>query len=126
VSDRRSCSESSTIFAASASATTSAACPSGSAIGYDTQDHELDVIVLEDLQWFFKDDEKLDERVREGRYTESEMVSIRETGANIAAMLDARELWWDPSLRNWRPDPSWSTPDPVEAGWESAPWNTAS
>jgi hypothetical protein len=31
-----------------------------SAIGYDTQDHELDVIVLEDLQWFFKDDEKLD------------------------------------------------------------------
>jgi Protein of unknown function (DUF402) len=97
-----------------------------SAIGYDTQDHELDVIVLEDLQWFFKDDEKLDERVREGRYTESEMVSIRETGANIAAMLDARELWWDPSLRNWRPDPSWSTPDPVEAGWESVPWNTAS
>jgi hypothetical protein len=97
-----------------------------SAIGYDTQDHELDVVVSEDLQWFFKDEDKLAERAREGRYSESEMASIHATGARIAAMLDARDLWWDLSLKNWQPDPSWDTPDPPEAGWESVPWTTAS
>ncbi len=92
------------------------------AIGYDTQDLELDVIVLEDMQWFFKDAEKLDEWRAEGRYSDAELAAIRATGAEIAAMLDEQRMWWDPELRRWQPDPAWPVPDPAAPGWESVPW----
>jgi hypothetical protein len=85
-------------------------------IGYDTQDHELDLIVLPDGQWLFKDDEKMEQRIAEGRYTAEEVVEIRALGARIGAMLDAGDAWWEPALTTWSPDPSWSTPA-LPSGW---------
>jgi hypothetical protein len=86
------------------------------AIGYDTQDHELDVIVLPDGQWFFKDDEKMEQRIAEGLYTADEVVEIRARGRALGEMLDAGATWWDPAFTTWSPDPSWSTPA-LPAGW---------
>jgi hypothetical protein len=88
------------------------------AIGYDTQDHELDVIVLEDGQWFFKDDEKMEQRIREGRYSPDEVLEIRALGNRIGVMLDARDTWWDPAFAAWAPDPTWDPPS-LTAGWEA-------
>ena len=58
------------------------------AIGYDTQDHELDLIVLPDGQWFVKDDEKMEQRIAEGRYTAEAVVEI--TRARCADRGDDR------------------------------------
>jgi len=41
------------------------------AIGYDTQDLELDIIVLPDGSWTLKDLDVLDDRVAEGRISRS-------------------------------------------------------
>jgi hypothetical protein len=87
------------------------------AIGYDTQDHELDVVVLPDGQWSLKDDEKMEQRVREGRYSAAEVAEIRAVGSTIVQMLDAHAVWWDPAFTSWSPDPSWSTPT-LPSGWE--------
>jgi hypothetical protein len=85
------------------------------AIGYDTQDLELDVWIPADGAWTFKDEELLDERARDGRFTAREVAAIREIGAEIGAMLDADERWWG-DWTAWRPDPAWNAPELPE-GW---------
>ncbi len=87
-------------------------------IGFDTHDLELDVWIPADEPWRFKDDELLDVRVAEGRFTAAEAVEIRALGAEIGAMLDAGTQWWDPAWSRWVPDPAWAVPAPA-AGWES-------
>jgi hypothetical protein len=88
------------------------------AIGYDTEDHELDVVVFPDGRWLLKDDEHMDQRVREGRYTASEVADIRAVGARLTAMVETGATWWDPAYASWVPDPSWETPE-LFAGWEA-------
>jgi hypothetical protein len=89
-------------------------------IGYDTHDLELDVWIPAAGGWSFKDDELLDVRVGEGRFTAAEAVEIRALGAEIGATLDRGEQWWDPAWSRWRPDPGWAVPVPAD-GWETAP-----
>ena len=63
--------------------------------GYDTQDLELDIWAPLDGPWEWKDDELLDERVAEGRFTADQVAAIRAEGARVGALLDAGERWWD-------------------------------
>ena len=66
-------------------------------IGYDTQDLELDVWIPAAGPWSFKDEDKLEERRADGRFTEAEVAEIRSIGSEIAVMLDRGEQWWDES-----------------------------
>ena len=75
--------------------------------GYDTQDLELDIWVPLDAPWEWKDDELLDERVREGRFTAAQAAEIRAEGARIAADLDAGRRWWSDDWASWTPDHAW-------------------
>jgi hypothetical protein len=77
------------------------------AAGYDTQDLELDIWVPLDGPWQWKDDELLDQRVREGRFTAGQAVEIRAVGASVAADLDAGRRWWSDDWASWKPDPAW-------------------
>ncbi|HEX6724905.1 MAG TPA: DUF402 domain-containing protein [Gaiella sp.] len=89
-------------------------------IGYDTQDLELDVWIPAGGPWGLKDDEKLDERVRDGRYTAEQVAATRALGEQIGAMLDRGERWWDESWASFAPDPGWRAPA-FPHGWEEAP-----
>jgi hypothetical protein len=88
-------------------------------LGYDTQDLELDVWVPAGGagSWSFKDDEELEERVREGRFTAAEVTDIRAEGTRIGAMLDAGETWWDHDWSRWSPPADW-TARPLPEGWD--------
>jgi hypothetical protein len=89
-------------------------------IGYDTQDLELDVWIPTGEPWRFKDEEKLDERVADGRYTAEQVAATRTLGKAIGAMLDRGERWWEESWVSFAPDPAWRAPVFPE-GWEKAP-----
>jgi hypothetical protein len=78
--------------------------------GYDTQDLELDIWIPAGGTWRWKDEELLEQRVREGRFTDEQVEAIRAEGRRIAAELDAGRRWWDESWAEWRPDPSWPVP----------------
>ena len=75
--------------------------------GFETQDLELDIWVPEGGRWELKDDELLDVRVQEGRFTEDQARATRAEAARIAAELDAGRRWWDPWWALWEPDPAW-------------------
>lgn len=81
------------------------------ASGYDTQDLELDIWVPLDGPWELKDDEVLEERVLEGRYTGEQIVATRADGQRIGRELDAGRRWWSDDWAEWQPDPGWPTPD---------------
>jgi hypothetical protein len=85
------------------------------ALGFDTQDLELDIVVDPDGSWRRKDEELLELRLREGRFTEAQLVEIRAEGARIEAELAAGRRWWDPRWARWEPDPAWPMPTPPRA-----------
>lgn len=86
-------------------------------VGYDTLDLELDIWIPESRDWEWKDAEVLDERVREGRFTQAEVDGVRRDGELVATDLDAGRRWWDERWRDFVPDPGWEVPD-LPAGWD--------
>lgn len=89
-------------------------------IGFDSQDLELDIVVGPDGAWSMKDDDLLDLRVAEGRWTIDEAGAIREIGRRIVAdVLEPGRWWWE---RDWS---GWSPPDVLAprlpAGWADVP-----
>lgn len=91
-------------------------------IGYDTEDHELDIVVAPTGEWVLKDDEALRERVREGRYPAGQEDAIRAEAERVGAMVTAGAPWWSPEWRDWTPHPSWVTPPAPADGWADVPW----
>lgn len=72
--------------------------------GYDTQDLELDIWIPAGGTWQLKDDELLDVRVQEGRFTQDQARATRRQAARITAELDAGRRWWDERWSRWRPE----------------------
>jgi len=90
-------------------------------IGFDSQDLELDIVIHPDCRWELKDDEVLEQRVIEGRWTTEEVAVIRGIGASIIdEVLVADRWWWDTKWAHWRPDPELAAPS-FPDGWTHAP-----
>ena len=87
-----------------------------SAVGYDTQDLELDLVVRPDGSWFTKDRELLDVRVEQGRFTPSLRDAIVELGDALGHELDAGRHWWDHRWATWTPPRAW-VDTPLPDGW---------
>ena len=90
------------------------------AVGYDTQDLELDLWLPVGGAWRFKDEEQLEVRVREGRYTEAQVAAARRVGGELGAMLDRDERWWDERWASFAPETGWRAPA-FPDGWETTP-----
>ena len=88
------------------------------AIGFDTQDLELDIVISPNGTWRWKDDELLDAWVERGRWTAAEVAEIRAEGARVAADLDAGRRWWSDEWATWEPDPAWLVPAELPPGWD--------
>jgi hypothetical protein len=80
--------------------------------GLDTQDHELDLVVEADGSWRWKDEEKMEDWVRQGRFTGEDVAAIRAEGERVLAAWPFPTGWED-----WQPDPAWTVPA-LPDGWE--------
>jgi hypothetical protein len=89
------------------------------ALGFDTQDLELDLVIRPDGTWRWKDDELLDAWVERGRFTAEEVETIRAEGARVAAELEAGRRWWSDEWAAWEPDPSWQVPTELPPDWDA-------
>ena len=86
------------------------------AVGYDTQDLELDIIVLPDGSHVVKDADVLDDRIAEGRYSAELVDWIRSYGDELVQRLESEGPWWDRSWATWTPPPEWADPQ-LPASW---------
>jgi hypothetical protein len=88
-------------------------------VGYDTQDLELDIWIPVGGPWRFKDDERLDGHVRDGRYTQEQVDAVRALGRELGDALDRGERWWD-DWSTFAPEAGWRAPA-FPRGWDDEP-----
>jgi hypothetical protein len=87
------------------------------AIGFDTADRLLDVLVEDDGTWRWKDEEHLEEAVRRGLVTAEQASELRRDGERAIDRIRRREPPLDRDWDSWLPDPSWPAPE-LPPGWD--------
>jgi hypothetical protein len=88
------------------------------ALGFDTFDHDLDIVVEPDRSsWRWKDVDDVAEGIRLGVYTSQDEATFRRAAARALRRLRDREAPFDREWSTWRPDPTWPPPD-LAAGWD--------
>lgn len=86
-------------------------------LGFDTVDHALDVVVMVDGTWTWKDEDELAEAVANGLFTRTDAERFRDDGRRAVERIRRGEPPFDRDWWSWRPDPSWPTPALPE-GWD--------
>lgn len=90
------------------------------AVGFDTQDHTLDIEVTPDLAWRWRDSEELENHVAERFYTPALASAARAEGTRaIEAMLRLEH----PCMHGWpewSPPAAWDVPRFID-GWDTCP-----
>ena len=81
-------------------------------LGFDTEDHALDVVVEPDGSWRWKDEDELETAVRVDFFTPPEAEAIRREGEAVVAEWPLPTGWED-----WRADPTWPLPT-LPADWD--------
>jgi hypothetical protein len=87
-------------------------------IGFDTNDHTLDIVVTPDLQWSWKDELLLEEQASRGEYSAGLVEAIRGEAALVIATIESRGSPFTDGWEDWRPDSTWPTPRLADT------WNT--
>jgi predicted RNA-binding protein associated with RNAse of E/G family len=86
-------------------------------LGFDTLDHELDVIVELDGSWRWKDEDDLAEAIRRGVIPDQDEPRMRADGERAVRRILDREPPFDLDWTTWRPDPTWPIPV-LPDGWD--------
>lgn len=89
-------------------------------VGFETQDHTLDIELTSDLTWNWRDVEEFEEHVRLGFYTTGLANEVWCEGNRV---INEIERGTHPGLdgwRKWQPDPSWPIPE-MPPDWSSSP-----
>jgi hypothetical protein len=90
------------------------------AVGFDTQDHTLDIEVTPELTWRWRDEEELANHVAEGFYTVALAAAARAEGERTIEALRRGEHECLRGWSEWRPPPEWGIPPFIE-GWDTTP-----
>ena len=78
--------------------------------GYVTNDLELDIVVFPGGTYEIKDDDVLEKRISDGRFSPDLVDWIRTYGQGLIGRLEADGPWWDTSWATWTPEPTWVNP----------------
>jgi hypothetical protein len=87
------------------------------AIGFDTLEQLLDVVLEADLSaWHLKDDEELEWAVGRGDFTPDEATAIRAEASRAIDLLMRSVPPYGREWMSWRPNPAWRVPG-LPTGW---------
>ena len=86
-------------------------------IGFDSEDHVLDLVVDSDLSWSWKDEDEFADAVRIGRFSNQQAAEVRAEGERVIENIEAGGWPFNAGWESWSPDPGWTTP-PLPAGWD--------
>lgn len=81
------------------------------AIGFDTQDHWLDIVVAPDrAAWRWKDEDQLQEAVSFGIVSEECALAIRAEGERVIQKMNANQSPFCDGWEHWQASPDWKIP----------------
>ena len=90
------------------------------AIGFDTMDQELDIVVTADRsEWRWKDEELFSRSQAMGVYSPEEARAIRAEGERVLDSMHKAQPPFSSGWEDWRPPPEWPTPELPE-NWDAA------
>lgn len=76
--------------------------------GFDTRDLQLDIVIMPDGTWTWKDEKEFAEMCDLGLITPAEAKAVRDEGERVIERIE-KDPWWL-EWRDWAPDPSWPIP----------------
>jgi hypothetical protein len=80
-------------------------------LGFDTFDHDLDVVIEPDRSsWRWKDEDDVATGVELGAYSSDQAVGFRREAERALRRVLDREPPFDREWADWRPDPAWPIP----------------
>jgi hypothetical protein len=85
-------------------------------VGFDTRDLQLDLVVMPDHTWTWKDEAEFEEMIDLGLITQQEAETVRAEGEAVIAEIARGDEWWL-AWKDWAPDPSWPVPT-LPDGWD--------
>lgn len=81
------------------------------AMGFDSRDLVLDIVITEDLSsWEWKDADELEWALDAGTIDAETAEFTKSAGAQAIALLETRAFPFDTDWDRWRPDPAWRLP----------------
>jgi hypothetical protein len=89
-------------------------------IGVDTTDNSVDLVVMPDLTWRWKDVEMASEWIAVGVFNQAQTDGFFEDGNEAIEMAQQRRFPFDGSLSDWVPDPECAIPA-VHPHWADIP-----
>jgi len=79
-------------------------------LGFDTNDHALDILVWPDLQWQWKDREEFEGLIASGNYSAEFGRWVEETARVVLELIESRATPFDGSWLGWVPPEDWKVP----------------
>ena len=89
-------------------------------IGVDTTDNSLDLVVMPDFTWRWKDAEMSSDWVAVGVFTQAQTEEFLADGKDVIYMARQRRFPFDGSFADWAPEPEWNIPR-VHLDWARVP-----
>lgn len=79
-------------------------------VGFDTNDHTLDIIVAPDLTWTWKDKDDFERLIANGHFSEAFGNEVRAAATEVLAIIESKASPFDGSWETWSPPLEWTAP----------------
>lgn len=91
----------------------------GELAGVDTTDQDLDIWVYPDRTWEWKDEDEFEERLAfPDHYWVRDAAAVRAEGERMIKVLESGAFPFDGTWCDFVPDPAWTWPTKLPAGWD--------
>ncbi len=91
----------------------------GEAAGIDTIDHDLDIVVAPDRSWRWKDVDEFEYHLAHPEvYWVDDPEPVWTEGKRIVGLIEAGVFPFDGTHTDFSPDPQWTVPTELPAGWD--------
>jgi hypothetical protein len=89
-------------------------------VGFDTNDHALDIMVAPDLSWQWKDLEEFEGLITSGHFSPEFGATVRATANEVLARVETKDAPFDGCWLDWHAPEGWEPPV-LNARWRDEP-----
>lgn len=89
-------------------------------VGFDTNDHTLDILVKPNLEWIWKDREDFEKLVESGNFSAEFGAAVEEAAREVLGLIERRMPPFSERWHEWTPPADWAAPV-LHPRWQEEP-----